>query len=73
MSILAVVALTAVDGGETDDKDHTFNSDVDRFLFCFYPNDGAKIMMMEAMLMNAMMMETSIMAVLTLTKNGSDE
>ena len=36
--------MTAVDGGETDNKDHTFNSDVDRvfyFLF-FYPNDGAK-------------------------------
>ena len=39
----------------------------------FYPNDGAKIMMMEAMLMNVMMIETLIMAVLTLTKNGSDE
>lgn len=30
-------------------------------------------MMMGAMLMNAMMMETLIMAVQTLTKNGSDE
>lgn len=65
--------MTAVDGSETDNKDHTFNSDVDKFLFCFYPNDGAKQMMMGAMLMNAMMMETLIMAVQTLTKNGSDE
>ena len=72
MSILAVVALTAVDGGETDDKDHTFNSDVDRFLF-FILTMGLKVMMMEAMLMNAMIMETLIMAVLTLTKNGIDE
>ena len=31
----------AVDGDETDNKDHKFNSDVDKKNF-FYPNDGSK-------------------------------